>query len=269
MTRRHLAATYALPKDAQEEERLNFQHHLLYTLLKTHYLAPLDAHTDSILDVGTGTGRWCHDMALLFPSAQVTGLDIESAQVTGQIHPPNYHFVQGDIVKNGLPFRNETFSYVHQRLLVGAIPAQRWPTVIGELVRVTRRQGYIELVEGSDCYLNAGPKMQTFLIWGKIATQQAGIDASLMARLDDLLRQAGLHNIHTQCVQAPLGKWDGRAGHLLALDTFHAFKSLQDFYLAHLTITPEAYTRLVNALPEEWEQYQTAYKFYLFYGKKQ
>ena len=49
---------YALPKDALEEERINFQHYALSKLLGGNYQAPIDHSVSRILDVGTGTAQW-------------------------------------------------------------------------------------------------------------------------------------------------------------------------------------------------------------------
>src|SRR5579859_6158535 len=67
---------YLLPKDAQEDQRLTFQHHVLYRTISNHYLAPIAPTTATILDVGTGTGIWPMDMAALFPQAHIIGVDV-------------------------------------------------------------------------------------------------------------------------------------------------------------------------------------------------
>src|SRR6185312_5850125 len=54
---------YLLPKDAQEDERLRFQHYALHHAFGNHYLAPLSPETRTMLDVGCGTGVWALDMA--------------------------------------------------------------------------------------------------------------------------------------------------------------------------------------------------------------
>jgi len=59
------------------------------------------------------------------------------AGVGVDLRPPNYAFVAGNILE-GLPFADGGFDFVHMRLVFFAIPADRWPFVIGELVRVTR-----------------------------------------------------------------------------------------------------------------------------------
>src|SRR5690348_2801367 len=66
---------YMLPADMQEINRLDFQHYLLRHAFHGNYAAPI-RDPRSILDVGTGTGRWAREMAVQFPSANVIGLDI-------------------------------------------------------------------------------------------------------------------------------------------------------------------------------------------------
>jgi len=62
-TRRYLEdSPYLLPKDEEEDSRINLQHHALYNAIGNHYIAPISPTLRTILDVGTGTGsgptRW-------------------------------------------------------------------------------------------------------------------------------------------------------------------------------------------------------------------
>ena len=72
---RTIGLPYALPRDMEEINRLDFQHYMLRYALQGLYAAPLKNPT-TILDVGTGTGRWAMDMAQTFPHAKVIGLDV-------------------------------------------------------------------------------------------------------------------------------------------------------------------------------------------------
>ncbi|GCE12472.1 class I SAM-dependent methyltransferase [Tengunoibacter tsumagoiensis] len=121
-----------MPKDGQEDERINFQHYVLLKLLGNLYTALLVSDITSVLDVGTGTGKWATAMATKFPAVEVVGLDIEAPTKKVVTPLPNYRFVSGNVLE-GLPFPDHTFSYVHQRLLVAATPAVRWPSVMKEL----------------------------------------------------------------------------------------------------------------------------------------
>ena len=66
----------------------------------------------------------------MYPRTQVIGFDLEDTPHTLST-PLNYQFQRGNLL-NGLPFAAQQFQYVHQRLLVAAIPLDKWPWVIGE-----------------------------------------------------------------------------------------------------------------------------------------
>ena len=164
-TRQYLEGSdYQLPKDEEEDFRLNFQHYALYHAIGNHYVAPISPPLHTVLDVGTGTGIWASEIARLFPAAVVVGLDLASSSF--KLPAQDNCLLRMGNVLTGLPFPDAFFSYTHQRLLVAAITAENWPRVIHELVRVTRANGWIELVEIDNQMQNAGPataKMQAFM----------------------------------------------------------------------------------------------------------
>ena len=155
-----------LPRDEKEIQRLNYQHFILRQILNGNSFAPVHdllAKQSQVLDVGCGTGRWGHEIANAYPQAQVTGFDLEGIPQAASV-PLNSQFYRGNLL-NGLPFANNYFHYVHQRLLVAAIPLNKWPWVVGELKRVTHPGGWIELVEMGNTFSNTGPATRQFLAW--------------------------------------------------------------------------------------------------------
>lgn len=63
------------------------------------HLAPIGLTPQRILDLGTGSGIWCIEMGDLYPSAEVTGVDL-SANMPNWV-PPNVHFeVSVDLLLN-------------------------------------------------------------------------------------------------------------------------------------------------------------------------
>ncbi|MBE3559994.1 MAG: methyltransferase domain-containing protein [Ktedonobacteraceae bacterium] len=263
--RRHLATVpYLLPKDLLEANRLDFQHHFLHALLGTHYIAPVGKDVRDILDVGCGTGRWIQDMARIFPQARFMGYDIEEPPPMLQTgDEKNFLFVRGNLL-NGLPPAAKCFDYMHQRLMVAAIPADRWPYVLSELVRVTRPGGYIELVEAGDNYLNAGPHMQRFVQWGREVAMQRGIDISIGARLDQLLKNCGVSEVQQRTIYAAVGSWGGRLGDLLATNLQAAFGGCREPYCRGLGISEKRFNETLNALPAELNACRTEQPFHLF-----
>ncbi len=52
--------------------------------------------------------------------------------------PPGYGFVRANVL-DGLPFRDSSFDFTYQRLvLVTGIPPHGWTAALPELVRVTK-----------------------------------------------------------------------------------------------------------------------------------
>ena len=81
-------------------------------------------------------------MATDYPHVEITGIDMSPIQP--KIKPDNFTFVQANLL-DGLPFEDDTFDYVFQRILVSSIPRDKWPSVVKELIRVLKPGGYLEV----------------------------------------------------------------------------------------------------------------------------
>jgi SAM-dependent methyltransferase len=259
-------APYLLPKDAQEQSRLNFQHCALYSAIGNHYLVPLRPDVATILDVGTGTGIWPVEMARLFPQAHLVGVDISAASLE-HASSAACTFCLADILK-GLPFPDQQFDYVHQRLLVAAIPAANWPGVIRELVRVTRPGGWVELLEIGVTVQQAGPETIRLLAWMVEKSQERGFDMYRISQLGEMLAQEGLEAIECHEIPVPLGDWAGRVGAMFKADVLSAFDALKGSYCAQANVPLEQFEAIITHVAQEWEQYHASYVFHAAYGKR-
>ncbi len=85
-------------------------------------------------------------MATNYSHAEFTGLDFSPIQ-TSKIKPENFTFIQASLL-NELPFENNSFDFVFQRLLCGSISKDKWSFVINELTRVLKPGGYLEVKNG-------------------------------------------------------------------------------------------------------------------------
>lgn len=259
-------APYLLPKDEQEDKRLDFQHHVLYSTLSNHYLAPIRPATTTILDVGTGTGIWSIEMAKHFPQAHILGVDIALTSLPDPL-PANCLFLQANILK-GLPFPDKQFDYTHQRLLVAGIPANDWPAVVSELVRVTRPGGWIELLEIGDTIQNAGPATRKLLKWMTTISKELGFDMRVLPQLGDFLWKAGCDPVESQDIPVPLGDWAGTMGHKLKTDVLHGYSALKDVYCPRSNTSPEAFDAMLQDALVEWESNRASYVFHACYGRR-
>ncbi|KAI8636437.1 S-adenosyl-L-methionine-dependent methyltransferase [Parasitella parasitica] len=148
---------YTLPRDELEQDRLNSQHFSLKALYNGNVLPTVEKLLPSnakILDLGCGSGCWVMEMAIDCPQCQIIGLDMADMFPT-TIRPENVKFELHNML-NGLPYPDQTFDYVHMRLLVTGLRTKEWPVVIAEIYRVLKPGGLVQLVE-SDFTIDQDP----------------------------------------------------------------------------------------------------------------
>lgn len=242
---------YALPADGEEVNRLDFQHYMLRFAFQGNYAAPIQAPA-SILDAGTGTGRWAIEMAQTFPHANVIGVDVKppamderaSTRPDTDLRPQNYSFVPGNLLE-GLPFADRTFDYVHQRLLFTAIPHDRWPSVLQELIRVTRPGGWIELVD-SIGLANGGPNVEQLMDWIRSLSARRGVDLMDGSRIGDYMRATPLRQQNVRRIDLPTGTHGGRLGRMVATDFFSVCRGFGGLAVAQGITTQSAWDTVLE-----------------------
>ncbi|KAI9255482.1 S-adenosyl-L-methionine-dependent methyltransferase [Sporodiniella umbellata] len=143
-------SNYWLPKDRDEQDRLVLQQECYRKLfggpLPLNIRDSLDFEKGvSVLDVGCGPGSWIMDMIKEYPAGTYHGCDIVDA-ASKNIKSGNFTFTEGNVTER-LPFDDNTFSFVHTRLLVCGISTNDWPKAVKELIRVTKPGGLIHCVE--------------------------------------------------------------------------------------------------------------------------
>jgi ubiquinone/menaquinone biosynthesis C-methylase UbiE len=263
---------YLLPKDDAEIHRLDFQHYMLRFALRSNYLAPIGQPRD-ILDVGTGTGRWALEMALAFPAANVVGVDLVAPPVDTEagtkrpdVRPENYAFVTANILER-LPFPGMSFDFVHQRLLVGAIPAVRWPEVIAELARVTRPGGWVELVEAAPPP-DGGPALRALCEWLVAACDRRGLDAVVGPKIGGMLQVAGLQVVQYREVDLPIGHYGGRLGALSETNLISFLGSLRGLILSYGLTDDQQFDAALATARQEIARGRFIWPYFVAYGQR-
>jgi SAM-dependent methyltransferase len=140
---RYREGKYPLPNDYREQERLDFQHHFMLTLLdgKLH-LAPIGENPQNVLDIGTGTGIWAVEFADRYPSANVIGTDLSPIQP--DFVPKNCFFEIDDAEDEWL--FNERFDYIHMRAMMTCFADPR--SIIQKAYNQLAPGGYLEMQDG-------------------------------------------------------------------------------------------------------------------------
>lgn len=80
-----------------------------------------------------------------YPKCTYHGCDISDTRYK-KVNVEKFIYTYGNVVK-GLPYEDNSFDFVHMRLLVLALREEEWPTAISELIRVTKPGGMIQLLE--------------------------------------------------------------------------------------------------------------------------
>ena len=267
---------YLLPKDDGEIHRLDFQHYMLRFALRGNYVAPIGQPRD-ILDVGTGTSRWALEMATAFPVANVVGVDLVAPPVDADagkkqhpdIRPANYTFVTANILE-GLPFPGMSFDFTHQRLLVGAIPAVRWPEVIAELARVTRPGGWVELVEAAPPPPTDGcPALRALCQWLVVACEQRGLNAVVGPTIGSMLQAAGFQQVSYREADLPIGaRFGGRLGSLAETNLISFLSSLRGLILSYDLTEAQQFDAALDEARREAARTRVIWPYFVAYGQR-
>lgn len=215
---------YILGEGEAEISRLNFQHYMFRFAFDGDYSAPLRAReVRDVLDVACGTGRWVREMARRFPAANVIGFDINREQLDASLAegtetvPENCTYVPGDALQR-FQFPDASFNFVMARACSSFIPAMQWPQVVGEMIRVTRPGGWIELrdfglANSKNAALNELTVKFANMAQGRGMTPGAG------PFLRQYLTTAHLRDVHVKSIVVRSGAKRGtRAGQLMLID---------------------------------------------------
>ncbi|KAJ3036421.1 hypothetical protein HDV00_002745 [Rhizophlyctis rosea] len=251
---------YVLPNDDEEMDRLHLQHYMIRLLWKGNFSAPVEVvlrgEGSRCLDLGCGSGIWCMEMATDFPTIHFTGLDMSPVQ-PGNIKPRNVDFMTGDLTKLPLPFGDGTFDFVHMRLLLLGLRAEFWPTLIAEVVRITKPGGWVEFMEPRGIALEGRTKTMNLMGLALQAAASRGIDLDIANHLKPHL-QAIPHlmnitnltrDLHT-CPDPSDGE-GVRLARLLGEDLFTGLMGLKAGLVARGVCREEEYVGLLKAHVEE------------------
>ncbi|ORZ25748.1 hypothetical protein BCR42DRAFT_14064 [Absidia repens] len=113
-----------------------------------------------------------------------------------------------DIREHGLPFGDNSFELVMQRLSTPAYSISQWNDVIGELIRVTRPGGYIQFIEIDYNAQGLGPYGQA---WQDnlcaVLDKTRNLDPFMASHIDTMLMENGLVNVTKKKISIPFGPW--------------------------------------------------------------
>ncbi|KAF9901902.1 hypothetical protein BX616_002101 [Lobosporangium transversale] len=262
-------ASYLLPNDIDEVDRLQLQHFILRYAIQGNYKSPLEkSKVRAILDVGCGPGTWTMEMANEFPDATITGIDISIVFPT-TIIPSNCKFIQHNIL-NPLPFPDNTFDFVYQRLLVAGLTHENWIFVLKELERVTKPGGWIELVEIDGIGGNNGPCTAKIWNWIDKALSTRGVNCLIGRDIGygNMLKQANVVNVKEEVLRLPTGDHGGKIGTLLKENEQSFWNAITPIVIHGAGVDIDEYEEMMQIADSEVEEYKSYHIFYVVTGQK-
>ncbi|KAK8031344.1 S-adenosyl-L-methionine-dependent methyltransferase [Apiospora arundinis] len=235
---------YLIPNDAEEQDRLDFQHAALTLLLNGNlFLAPLSQVPETVLDVATGTGIWAIEFAEQFPTSTIIGTDLSPIQPTHI--PPNCTFIVEDSEEEWLfrydpshlpaaatgepqqlqqqgeeregvgkekatPNLGLTFDYIHLRLVVTCFDNPK--TVMKHAFDSLNPGGWIEYQDmvldmGQENPNYRGDAVQRYFYACQKGALAVGRDILCPKNYKEWLEETGFVDVHERILLIPLSPW--------------------------------------------------------------
>ncbi|KAG9235787.1 S-adenosyl-L-methionine-dependent methyltransferase [Amylocarpus encephaloides] len=201
---------YGLPIDEEELDRIDMSHAKYVMLMeKKLFLAPITEQPQKILDLGTGTGIWAIDIANLYPSADVLGLDIAGTQP--EWVPPNCRFQVIDIEDPVWTLQKDSYDFIHARDLLLAI--RDWPRLVKQSFDHIKPGGYFELqcifprLCCDDETLDLKNQLLEFTKKALNASAKMGISLDACTQYAKYMRDVGFEDIVERRYKMPSSPW--------------------------------------------------------------
>ncbi|CAJ0834343.1 21559_t:CDS:2 [Entrophospora sp. SA101] len=237
-------ASYCLPNDKQEIERLTLEHIIYRFIWHGNFSSPVDdvlkssfAKNDKakVLDIGCGSGNWLLEMAEEYPNANFVGIDISPIfpNEYDSNKPTNVAFLKFDALK---------------------------------LIRITKPGGWIEIMDIDPFPYDAGPILNCFLESMSELLLSKGINRKIVFDIPLLFNQKSeLITVHSQERPNPIGSWGGKMLKNVKL----IVDSLKPYILPASGLSEQEFHEMIKSIYDELNTNKTFYKSYRHFAQKQ
>ncbi|CEP15307.1 hypothetical protein [Parasitella parasitica] len=225
--------------------------------------------TTRVLDVACGSGVWLLEMATEYPHAQFYGIDV--ASIFPQcIKPPNTTFQQHDLLdKDGFPYPEEHFDYIHMRLVYNCFSKADLKFVLAEVNRILKPGGYVEIRDLDPIIKHPGPLSEkTFADFATRMSQLNSVDVTWTPRICEILASQGeLTDIYHQKVSVGFGE-DGPIAASMESSICDAIKSYKTFFMEAYKLSSAQCEKMIDEIIQESKSHHSYFNYYMGWGRK-
>lgn len=178
-----LPSTYIVLDKPNEDEliRLTIQDRSITTLMGGVLPEQSDASAfHDVLDIACGPGGWVIQTAQNYPTMSLVGIDISKQMITHANKQAEQYHVADRIrfrvmdALHKLDFPATSFDLINMRLASSFIRTWEWRQVIAEMLRVTRPDGIIRIIDTDPRGECSSPALAQFGTWLEQAMTRAG-----------------------------------------------------------------------------------------------
>ncbi|CAG8561732.1 5805_t:CDS:2 [Ambispora gerdemannii] len=262
---------YFIPNDDEEADRLIRYHDAMKGFWEGLFHSPVEEKLRQgarVIDLGCGTGTWILDMAKQYPNSMFVGIDLSQIFPTEGL-PSNVEFVEYNVL-DGLPYEDSSFDFVHQKIMIAAFTEVQWEErVIPEMTRLTRPDGWVELLESDGYFISDGNATNRISKAFQNFLTSKGMNCKIGEEIPRLLENTNAFSeIKNKKKVIVLGKKGGKAGQETLRFCTVGINSCRIILSADMNIMPEHFDALVEIFSIEAEKTTTCLNQHRIYGHK-
>ncbi|KAI9596787.1 hypothetical protein BDF19DRAFT_436795 [Syncephalis fuscata] len=155
----------------------------------------------------------------------------------------------------GIKYEDNTFDYVHMRLLCVAVTEDYWPLYMKDLARVCSPA-------------NAGPLGQEVNSWFTAVCRSRNVNMDKAWQIPQMMQEAGLQVEVEHFIEIPIGEWCDQVGRHGWTDYYNLISPLCAKIMSTCNVTKERFDYVLANLHEENVAHRVYRKMGIFVGRK-
>jgi len=153
--------------------------------------------------------------------------------------------------------------------MYAALTEPQWKIAIKELLRVTKENGHVELMELDSEVQNPGPTMATYYKASEALWEARGINGFIGSSLEDLVKSTGqAKGVRFEEKSTPIGSWGGPLGEKLREDFLSLAKSTRPAISEFTEMTDAEYETMLETCFKECDENKSCCTTYRVWARK-